>query len=453
MLSYPRQRVRLVLGVLLGVLVVPYEAWAEPLTLTLSQAIKRALAENRQLKAEAQGLESAKGDRLSAFKTVLPTAETSAFYRWNLKKNVLFFPNTLTGSIDTIELGKDKTVDFRAEITQPLFDFGGMVFTMRAAGLSVNAERARLHSAENDVIYETTVAYYRVQYLDRHAKNQQQFYLQSEASLHAATVKRDLDLANAVAVLEKESELESRRVAALEAEHALREAHAALSTLLHLPPKTALVLTDPIAIPSAPAPLEHVLEQASVHNPFLRELGLRSRALKAAWRSKQTTWAPRLDGQFHYVVQGETDDAFPSDDEFVTSKSVALVASFPVFDGLAREGEIKQAKAAYLKSVYELEQSLREFRDEVEKTYDALVTARAEVLAERKTTELAEATYRDAKSRYAGGLIPALALRDAELSLERSQVRMLRAEWNAIGQTAYLDRLIGKAGKPAKETP
>lgn len=414
-----------------------------PLTLTLSQAIDCALAGNHRLKAEAQDLEQAKGERLGAFKSVLPRAETSAFYRWNLKKNVIFFPNSITNSVDTIELGKDRTVDFRAQLTQPLFDFGGMIFAMRSAGLGVQAERAALDDARHTLIYETTVLYHRVQYSETHAESETRALHQSENSLGAMRAKRQAELVSPLQILNAEATLEAKRVAALEADHQLQEARNELATLLALPADTAIAVTDPIALPPAPPPFTAVLEQATAQNPFLRELKLTSKALKSHWRAAQTTWAPRLDGQANYGVQGETDDSFPSDDEFVTSKSVALVASFPVFDGLAREGEIKKAKAAYVKSVYELDQSVREFQNELEKTYHSLAAARAQVTAQEKAHEAAEAAYRDAEAEHANGLITTLDLNQARLLAEQASVRALQAAWNAIGAQAYLNRLIG----------
>ena len=418
-------------------------ALASPITLSLSDAIAKALTHNLALKAQAQAVAMAKGERLSSFQAVLPTITGTGTYTRNLKQNVIFFPDTQTGQTQAIELGEDNSYDIGAQVTQPIFDFGGMYYALKGSGLAYKASQAAYANAKNDLIYQTTVSYYRLQYLMRNDEIARQAVVQAAETVSAVRAQEKQGLKSAYEVLDATVERETRAAEQVAAESLLSEQWRRFRTLLDLDGETPVHLIDALPTPQAPHGFDRLLDIALSKNPVLEQLHLSSESLKAAWKGAQRQWAPRLDGIFRYALQGESEALLPDSGDFAETMSAGMTLRVPVFDGLRREGDIQTAKARYMKSLYDLQNALREFVDEVSRAYETVALSEAQWRTQEKTADLAQEAFRQAKERYSLNLSTTLELRTADLRARTAQAAALNARWNHATAGADLARLVG----------
>lgn len=421
----------------------------DSVTFTLTDALKRAIDTNPKLKATREDLAYAKGGKLTAYRAVLPTIQGLAGYQHTYDKNDLFLENPITGQTQAISIGKKNAYLFRLEATQPIFDFGGMIEALKQGGLAVKANEAALEDAKNELIYNTTLAYYRVALLKEKQRLAEKDLAQTKRKKNAAQVKRDQSLGTDTDLLQADALLAAKETLLLRAKQERDQGESTLLTLLALPRNTAITLSDTPKIDTHTLDETTVFETALQQNPFLKQLSLSRDALGASLRLQKKKWFPRIDGRAQYGTQAETDESFPQNSEFVESLNVGAAMSFTFFDGLKREGEIAQAKASWLKSHYTLQNATRQFEDALKKALDDDILARESYRAEQAGLKAARALKTAADARYAAGEQSELDLLSAEIAVTQAETNVLNATWSSIAARAYVLRLMGQ--NPLKE--
>ena len=324
-----------------------------------------------------------------------------------------------------------------------------MIEALKQGGLAVKANEAALEDAKNELIYNTTLAYYRVALLKEKERLAQKDVTQTKRKQNAAQVKRDQALGTDTDLLQADALLAAKETLLLRAKQERDQGESTLLTLLALPRNTAITLSDTPKIDTHSLDETTVFETALQQNPFLKQLTLSRDALGASLRLQKKKWFPRIDGRAQYGTQAETDESFPQNDEFVESLNVGAAMSFTFFDGLKREGEIAQAKANWLKSHYTLQNATPQFEDALKKALDDDILARENYRAEQAGLKAARALKTAADARYAVGEQSELDLLSADLAVTQAETNVLNATWSSIAARAYVLRLMGQ--NPLKE--
>ncbi len=422
------------------------------ISLSLDQAIEIALANNWALKAEGEGVREASGEWLKAFRFALPTITGTASYERRFSKDSIFLPNARTGQVERIEVGKSNHYLFGAKVTQPIFDFGGMIFAIQSAGHHKAAARAAYAGAQQDLIYETTASYYTLSFLDETLALYARRFEQTQKRLAKADEEKALGLLTVYDVEAASIAAEQDELALLRAQDNWDRESRKFKSLLDLDPDVHLTLVKEKALPKPPQPFDALLEKAREQNPILKELRSSTQSLKDAWRHAQLQWAPRFDATFDYALQGETNQAFPEDEEFAESMSAGIAMTVPFFDGLKREGEIRSAKARYLRALYTLHQGIRDFESDLKATYDGLSLSLKDLELAQAKQRNARHHYEEAKTRRDLVLFTDIELEDAALADKAATLDLLEAKTNSYLAEAALLRLSADGG-PSQSSP
>jgi outer membrane protein TolC len=391
-----------------------------PLTLTMRQAVERALAPEGslglQLALEAvRQAESRAGQARSALLPQIETSVTRDNRTVNLEAFGVRFAIPGTEFRTPSRVGPFTVFDARATGSQTVFNFSA-VRRYQAARLTANAARGESDSARDTVAAQVARAYLAA--------------LRSEARLEAARAnvrlaERLLALAEnqkvagtgtGIDVTRARVQLASERQLLLVAENERTRAHLELLRAMNLPLDTRLELADRLAF--------HALEEISPEQALRRALearpdwrAQRERERAAALSDSAARWErlPSLAAFGNYGTIGNAiDHNFPT-------RTYGVSLRLPVFDG----GRLEARRADSASLVRQEQIRTRELRArielEVRLALDALRSAREQVRVAEEGLELARQELEQAERRFAAGVATGVEVTDAQNRLARAR--------------------------------
>jgi outer membrane protein len=224
-----------------------------------------------------------------------------------------------------------------------------------------------------------------------------------------------------------------------------------LKQVVGVPPSTPLapepILEEGVVVPDSAA----AVRTALVHRPRLASALATEKAARSRVFGSWAVRLPLLTGSYDAVRFKTTDlvDPFGSDPEIEGSRSSTqrqgeLRVSVPIFDGLAIEGNVRQAKGALAEAEANRRQLEIDVAVEVEQAWLALREAIERIAVAREGLASAEEDYNFSKSRYELGAGTFLDLLNAEVSLSQARQSHVEALADARVAEADLERAIGE---------
>lgn len=214
---------------------------------------------------------------------------------------------------------------------------------------------------------------------------------------------------------------EARR--ALEAaQHDVTVVESALRSLLCLEDTCSIVPTSQLFINGSLPPKEEFVQTMRAGNPLLSQLSLQQDIARQQLRIDQSAYLPDI-----ALFGKQTLYAHGIQSNLVPRTIVGIGFTWNLFDGLAREKRIRQAKLT--------EQTLSLGRDKaqddlsvgIDKLYTGLLKAQDNVRALNATIELSEELVRIRRKSFAEGMATSTEVVDAETMLATTRVARLAA--------------------------
>ena len=225
------------------------------------------------------------------------------------------------------------------------------------------------------------------------------------------------------------------------AEQDVALARAALGSLLVAPDPAALRLSTPLFVVGDVSPLASFTEAAMARNPNLGRVAAQGKLASAGLSAAKGEWLPGV------TVFGMR-EMYTPDLTFIFPRwVVGAAATFPVFDGMAREHRIASAKAQSDRVAEIDAQARRDVALLVEKSWRELEKAREQFDALAPAVVLAEESRRVRRRAFEEGLGTSLEVVDAELSVSRVKVERLKAALEADVARASLLEASGQADR------
>jgi outer membrane protein len=236
------------------------------------------------------------------------------------------------------------------------------------------------------------------------------------------------------------------QVQVIDAEAAAGNALTQLRSLLHIEPSDGIELADSLAgpIPPPAGAAEELQALATSKRPELAASAAQIEALRSRELVARAEARPSVGAVALWDYSRPNQRYFPLSDQWKSSWSVGLVASWTLFDGgraRADTAASRLTRRAASEDRLELE---RRIRAEVETDRRNLESARAAVAAADAAHDAAVGREQDARERHAAGLAPMVEVLDAEAQLadaEQQQVNARAASWIAA---ALLARAVGQ---------
>jgi outer membrane protein len=460
---------------------------AEPLTLSLEEAVQMALRQSRDIRDARLALEEA-GDRVSeAWGSVYPKVDFSGSYTRNIAPAVSFLPARIfdpeapEGQFMKVQFGADNAWSSAIVLDQPLFEARAFI-GVGAAGRYQTLQEETLRGRAQSVVTRVRLEFYGLLLAQEERRLIQNSVGRVRASLEETEALNRAGLASDYDVLRLQVELANLVPNLRRTDNALRQARRQLAMELNLEDLEGLEVTGSLASMDLENPdandaanreilvlggsddlldleLEELLGVAFETRSDLRQLELTERLRTAELRVQQVEFLPKVSlfGSFQVNSQQNGSPSFFGDPMTrATSKWLGVSVSVPVFTGFQRTARIDQSRAL-LRQVQNQSAMARlqaegQVKSFLEQSEEALERARGQRLAVGQAArgfEIASAQYRE-------GLSSQLELTDAEVALRQSEYNYAQAVYDYLVFRAQLDEAVGRVpmvGQAARGLP
>ena len=206
-----------------------------------------------------------------------------------------------------------------------------------------------------------------------------------------------------------------------------------LKTLMGMPAKDTLILTDKIAEDQVKADFVNDTAYQYADRKEFQYLQLGKKLNEYNIRRYKLSYLPTLslDGSYSKNAQRNTFSFFGKGDWFTTSY-VGLNLAVPIFDGFAKNARIKKATLEMKQTENQIENLQLSIDNEVEQARISFRTALATMAFQKQNMQLAENVYNQTKKKFEIGTGSNTEINAAQTDLVTAQTNYISALYTAI---------------------
>lgn len=433
----------------LSALGMRYEGKKLDLSLSEDQAVALALANHPGLRMALEEKEKARGDLMTAWSSVLPSASVSLTYH-RMGEVATFTVSMPPAPPVEVEMGVRDNYKAELGVTQPLFLGGLGVRSIQLAGLGRDYAELAVDDAARQIAYGVRTTYLHVLFA-REALAVLEKGL-ANAQAHLADVRQRLEqkVGTRFDVMRAEVKVANARAELLRGRNNVELARSALVRLLGLPADTRLRLTG--ALSFVPRPVD---EAVSRQTAFRERLDLRQAGLRVEMQDKQVDLAVAeiLPKAFAYWNWGwdKPSSSSVGGTEGDNYWNAGMAIEVPVFDGFAGLGKIRKAYAALRQARWAHEDLRQQAALEVKQAVTSLRNALSLLDSQRENVRQAEESLRLVKVGFAAGTNTQLDVLDVQTALTAARLNRLKAVFDCRSAALALLRAEGRLAAPRKE--
>jgi outer membrane protein TolC len=407
---------------------------AQPLPLSLKDAVERALQNNLGLLLQEESASAARGARWRALADLLPDVSGTVGERRPVI-NLEAFGFQVKPSI----VGPFNVFDARVFLSQPIVDVSALN-SARAASLNLKAEQYGIKSARDLVVLVAVNLYLEAVAADSRVEMTRAQQDTAEALFKQAQDLKASGIVAGIDVLRAQVQLQTQRQRLIAAENDSQKLKLQLARAIGLPVGQPITVAD--KIPYAPLPgltLEDALSRAFSTRPDYLAAQSRLQAAEASRRAANAALFPSLhfDGDFGTI--GQTVDTAHS------TYTLGATVRVPVFDGGRTAARRIETEAA----LRQREAEVADFKSRVE--YDvrsAFLDVRAaeqQLQAAQSNVQLASDELQQARDRFAAGVASNIEVTQAQESVAAASETYIAALYAHNVAKASLARALGIA--------
>jgi outer membrane protein len=316
-------------------------------TLTLDDCLKLALTNNKTLLKTIEEREAARGGEVGSYTAILPRLDLSAGYQR------LDRPQSFTVAGNKLELGDADNYSLGLRVTQPIFAGGAIPARINAGRLSVLLADQAVRNAVQETVYAAQLGYYTV-LLDQQLYNiSEDAVKSSQAHLNDVKQKRAAGVASDYDVLRSEVDLSNFTAQLIQSRNAINVAKASLIKIMGVSQDSVFTPGDKLIYSAYKITMEEAVGNAYRNRPdlFTKELTIRQQ--KELLTIARSTYYPAVNGYFNDNWT-RPDPHDPMLNEWGGAWNFGFAASWPIFDGFSREGNVITQKARLKQSQIDL---------------------------------------------------------------------------------------------------
>jgi outer membrane protein TolC len=412
----------------------PATATAEPIALSLKEAVTRGLQYNLGLLLQEEAVKTAHGARWRALADLLPTVSASLGERrqvMNLEAFGFKTPDPVVGPFNIF--------DARLYVSQPLIDVSALN-DAKAASLNERAEARGIRTARDLVVLVSVNLYLEAVAAASRIEVAQAQQQTAQALQQQATDLKASGLVAGIDVLRAQVQSATQRQRLIVAQNEFEKAKLRLARAIGLPVGQPFTLTD--KIPYAPlrdVPLESALTRAYASRSDYLAAADRLAAAQATRRAAAAELLPTLHLDGDYGAIGQQASAARN------TYSIAASVRVPVFD--AGRAQARRAEAEAL--VARRKAELADFKGRVEfDVRTALLDVRAaeqQLETAQGAVGLANQELQQARDRFAAGVAGNLEVTQAQETVAAASETYIAALYAHNLAKASLARAVGAA--------
>jgi outer membrane protein TolC len=413
------------------------EKTAQPLTLTLADAIGRGLEHNLGVITRQEGVEQARGERWRAMSGVLPNVSG----RLGADREVINLAALgFTGfpGIPAI-IGPFNVFDARVAVSQPVVDLQGWQH-LREAGHDLEAAKHSYRNSRDLVVVAVTNLYLQALATESRVAAVRAQLETADALATLADDRRRSGLVPAIDSVRAEVQRQTERQRLVNAQNAAAKQKLALARAIGLPLGQAITLTDPMPFTPAEVPaLDDAVKEAYANREDLRGQQEALDAARAASRAATAAHLPSLHFDANWGAIGDQISTA------VPTYTIAANVRVPLFGAGAEKARSVEAAAALRRRHAELEETRARVYYEVQAALLDVDAARQQVDLATRTVELADQQLVQARDRFTAGVADTIEVVQAQEAVATAHDSSVASLYGYNAAKASLASALGLA--------
>ena len=420
------------------------EAVAPELKLSLRDAIQAAVDNNVNVRLLKERIAAAQAQTNTSFGALLPNVggyfngrhQTVNLAAFGLPADRLSGLGLTRSVTDPFEV-----YDARATLVQNIFSLS-LLQRWRAAKSGLDVAGLEAEVTKRDVMATVGLLYIEVLRADEAVKARLTDIELSQQLLKLARDRRTVGVATGLDVTRQEVQLENNKQRLLVSQNEQESARLNLIRALGIAFDVRLTLTDELKfVPPVTQRVEEALVTAREQRLELRAQETRQRLATLSLSSVTSERMPSLSLNGDYGWIGLKPD------EAVTTRSIGLTLSIPIFDGGQREGRISENRSRVRQESIRMKDVSDQVTLEVRNALLTLESSTQQVAVAEKGLELALKELTFAKDRFAAGLVTNIEVTNAQASVARARDNQIEALFRFNASRINLARAKGEIDK------
>jgi len=403
---------------------VPLEAGEPGSSLTLPQAVQKALVTSPRVNAAQSQVEASEARLAGVRSGLFPKLDVSeefsrtnnpvgafsaklnqgAFTRADFDPSVLNSPNALNNFATTFS------------VTLPLFDSGQTWIGLGQAGLDKRAAAMGATRTRQEVISETVIAYTGVQVAQESLRVVEQALDTARANMKLIRSRLESGLVVKSDLLRAEVRVAELEQAQVEGQSQVEIAAAALNAAMGLPVDMAFRLATPLEVgPEVQETLEIWTRRALERRPDLDQVKSREKIAAEEVSKSKAAHLPSLHLLGNYQLNSED---FSDSAE---SYGVGAMVRFNLFNGYNIQAKVEEARSGLRYAQAVSRQMELAVTMETKQAFLQAQSSWQRIQVARAAVSQAEEGLRIVRNRYENGLYTIVNLLDGEVALQQTR--------------------------------
>jgi outer membrane protein TolC len=389
------------------------EATAQPLTLTLKDAIDRGLQNNLGVLLQEDSVTAARGARWQALSDLLPNV-SARVGEARRQTSLAEFGFTQFPGIESTVIGPFNVFDARIRASQPLIDMSA-IYGARAGSANLRAARAEVHDARDLVVLVVANLYLNTVATTSRVEAVRSELETANTVFNITSDMKQSGIAVGIDVLRAQLQQQTERQRLIASQNELAKAKLQLGRAIGLPSGQDVTLVD--QIPYAPldgVTIETALQQAYASRGDYLAAAAQLDAAEATRKAAKASLLPSLH------LDTEVGRVGTSTSTTDLTYGIAASVIIPVFESGRAQGRLLQSQA----QLNERKSQLADLRARIDvEVRSALldVQAAAEALQAAKLgVDLATQQLTQSRDRFSAGVAGSLEVQQSQEALARA---------------------------------
>jgi outer membrane protein TolC len=421
---------------------------ADSMNLTLQEAVRLALAQNRVLKIARLKVQENEQKKASNRASYFPQIKNESTFVHTTSVENIGIPAGAFGTVPNaglvpshpilIDQGNQTFVTSGTGLVQPLTPLIRIRQANRIAASEVEASKDELKKAENEVALKVHEVYYDILIagLQKKAAEQDSAY----ARMRLRENQEDVTNGNAlnVSVIESQAGLLESEQTSLTIDLQLSDLNTELNDLLGTSLDTRLVLSPVEVTPPADSSREDLLRAALAENPQIASAMKTVQQAEAAVTAARSAYIPDVAAFARQSYQNGVPFLVHNFGTF------GLTLSYDVFDFGKRRAEVKEREAQLAQAEENVERLKDSVSVQVDRVYNKVERTKKMLQVAAEVVKLRAESERIAANQVTHGVVLVSASRQASAASYKAQADLLQAQLVHLLARAELEETIGR---------
>lgn len=447
-----------------------------PVIISLDQALQIALSENIAVKVADKEIERTTYAKRGTYAALFPQVDGSGSYQRTIKRQVMYMdlPEGMSGMLggagsgsgsgagesggsgsgsgsasssmkDGMEVGRLNTMSFGVSAAMPIIN-AQLWESVKISAMDVELAVEKARASRLNMVSQVKNAYYGVLFA------KEAFEVYKEVYENALTNYEETEKKYNV---QKATELDMARAKTNVANAIPNVYNAESSVMLSLWQLKAVMGVDlemNLDVEGSITDYSDLLAYDTAQhdsisldsNSTMKQLAIQAEELAKSIKLRQYAYIPTLSLAFNFSGNAMANDVAFSQWKWTPYSTVGVSLSIPIFSGLKRYNDVKQAKNQYQQMQYNITDTERNLKIAIRQSLNTMDTNVKSYNAAADAVIAAEKAYSIAEKSYEVGRATLTDLNDAQLALTQSRLAQSQAIYNFVVAKTSLEQNLGQ---------